>query len=107
MRYPFKGTDVAPSERSRKWLFCVQCRLLMTKQCTNVVVAIEKSDALTDKPARELSAVSQEQGKRGDVELRPCLMVALEIEADLMGVVVVKDGQSRGYHPLGLSYGKC
>ena len=25
--------------------------------------------------------VSQEQGKRGDVELRPCSMVALEIEA--------------------------
>jgi len=55
MRYPTKGTDVAPSERSRKWLFCVQCRLLMTKQCTNVVVAIERSDALTDKPARELA----------------------------------------------------
>jgi hypothetical protein len=55
MRYPSKGTDVSASERSRKWLFCVQCRLLMTKQCTNVVVAIERSDALTDKPARELA----------------------------------------------------
>ena len=55
MRYPYKGTDVAPSERSRKWLFCVQYRLLMTKQCTHVAVAIEKSDALTDKPARELA----------------------------------------------------
>ena len=55
MRYPLEGTDVSASERSRKWLFCVQCRLLMTKQCTNVVVAIEKSDALTDKPARELA----------------------------------------------------
>jgi hypothetical protein len=55
MRYPLEGTDVSASERSRKWLFCVQCRLLMTKQCTNVVVAIEESDALTDKPARELA----------------------------------------------------
>jgi hypothetical protein len=55
MRYPLEGTDVSASERSRKWLFCVQCRLLMTKQCTNVVVAIERSDALTDKPARELA----------------------------------------------------
>jgi hypothetical protein len=55
MRYPSKGTDVAASERSRKWLFCVQCRLLMTKQCTHVAVAIEESDALTDKPARELA----------------------------------------------------
>jgi hypothetical protein len=73
MRYPSKGTDVAASERSRKWLFCVQCRLLMTKQCTNVVVAIERSDALTDKPARELSAVSQEQSKRGDVTASPTI----------------------------------
>jgi len=35
--------------------FAFQCRLLMTKQCTNVVVAIERSDAPTDKPARELA----------------------------------------------------
>ena len=55
MRYPLEGTDVSASERSRKWLFCVQCRLLMTKQCTNVAVAINESDALTDKPARELA----------------------------------------------------
>jgi hypothetical protein len=55
MRYPVKGANVPALERSRKWLFCVQCRLLMTKQCTNVVVAIEESDALTDKPARELA----------------------------------------------------
>jgi len=73
MRYPLEGTDVAASERSRKWLFCVQCRLLMTKQCTNVVVAIERSDAPTDKPARELSAVSQEQSKRGDVTASPTI----------------------------------
>jgi len=32
-----------------------QYRLLMTKQCTHVAVAIEESDALTDKPARELA----------------------------------------------------
>lgn len=55
MRYPLKGANVPALERSRKWLFCVQYRLLMTKQCTNVVVAIEESDALTDKPARELA----------------------------------------------------
>jgi hypothetical protein len=55
MRYPVKGTDVPALERSRKWLFCVQYRLLMTKQCTYVAVAIEESDALTDKPARELA----------------------------------------------------
>ena len=35
--------------------FAFQCRLLMTKQCTHVAVAIEESDALTDKPARELA----------------------------------------------------
>ena len=46
MRYPLKGNDVAPSERSRKWLFAFQYRLLMAKQCTNVTVAIEISDAL-------------------------------------------------------------
>jgi len=32
-----------------------------------------------------LLGVSQEQGKRGDVELRPCLMVALEIEPSPYG----------------------
>jgi hypothetical protein len=53
--------------------FAFQCRLLMTKQCTNVVVAIERSDAPTDKPARELSAVSQEQSKRGDVTASPTI----------------------------------
>jgi hypothetical protein len=73
MRYPVKGANVPALERSRKWLFCVQCRLLMTKQCTNVVVAIERSDAPTDKPARELSAVSQEQSKRGDVTASPTI----------------------------------
>tara|TARA_R110000868_G_scaffold174490_2_gene411229 strand:+ start:404 stop:547 length:144 start_codon:yes stop_codon:yes gene_type:complete len=46
MRYPLKGNDVAPSERSRKWLYAFQYRLLMAKQCTNVTVAIEISDAL-------------------------------------------------------------
>jgi len=55
MRYPLKGNDVAPSERSRKWLFAFQYRLLMAKQCTHVPVAIEKRDAPTDKPARELA----------------------------------------------------
>jgi hypothetical protein len=29
---PHKGTDVAASERSRKWLFAFQYRLLMAKQ---------------------------------------------------------------------------
>jgi hypothetical protein len=53
--------------------FAFQCRLLMTKQCTNVAVAINESDALTDKPARELSAVSQEQSKRGDVTASPTI----------------------------------
>ena len=46
MRYPYKGTGGATSERSRKWLFAFQYRLLMAKQCTNVTVAIEISDAL-------------------------------------------------------------
>ena len=46
MRYPHKGTGGATSERSRKWLYAFQYRLLMAKQCTNVTVAIEISDAL-------------------------------------------------------------
>ena len=73
MRYPLEGTDVSASERSRKWLFCVQCRLLMTKQCTHVAVAIEESDALTDKPARELARGITGTEQRGDVTASPTI----------------------------------
>lgn len=50
-----KGTDVAPLERSREWLFCVLVPIANDKTMHPVTVAIEKSDALTDKPARELA----------------------------------------------------
>jgi hypothetical protein len=80
MRYPLEGTDVSASERSRKWLFCVQCRLLMTKQCTLSWWLSSEAMRLLTSQRENLLGVSQEQGKRGDVELRPCLMVALEIE---------------------------
>ena len=46
-------------------------------------------DALTDKPARELSAVSQEQGSKVIGRLVHDTD-ALEIEADLKGAVVLK-----------------
>jgi hypothetical protein len=39
-----------------------------------------KAMRLLTSQRENLLGVSQEQGKRGDVELRPCLMVALEIE---------------------------
>ena len=55
MRYPLKGTDVPASERSRKWLFCVSVPIADDETMHLVVVAIEESDALTDKPARELA----------------------------------------------------
>ena len=72
MRYPLEGTDVSASERSRKWLFCVQCRLLMTKQCTLSWWLSRKAMRLLTSQRVNLLGVSQEQGKRGDVELRPC-----------------------------------
>ena len=50
-----KGTDGATSERSRKWPFCVSVPIADDKIMHHVTVAIEKSDALTDKPARELA----------------------------------------------------
>ena len=73
MRYPVKGANVPALERSRKWLFCVQCRLLMTKQCTDVAVAIEESDALTDKPARELARGITRTEQNGDVTTSPTI----------------------------------
>ena len=50
-----KGNDGATSERSRKWPFCVLVPIANDKTTHHVTVAIEKSDALTDKPARELA----------------------------------------------------
>ena len=50
-----KGNDVPASERSRKWLFCVPVPIADDETMHLVVVAIEESDALTDKPARELA----------------------------------------------------
>jgi len=54
-----------------------------------------------------LLGVSQEQGKQGDMELRPCLMVALEIEPRPYGCCSPNTGwQNVGYHQHGLSYGE-
>ena len=50
-----KGLMLRPSERSRKWLFCVPVPIADDETMHLVVVAIEESDALTDKPARELA----------------------------------------------------
>ena len=56
MRYPLKKEMMCQHQNAvESGFFAFQCRLLMTKQCTHVAVAIEKSDALTDKPARELA----------------------------------------------------
>ena len=45
-----KGTDGSASERSREWLFCVLVPIANDKTMHPVTVAIDKSDALTDKP---------------------------------------------------------
>jgi hypothetical protein len=47
----------------KKRLFCVPVPIADNEIMHHVTVAIEKSGALTDKPARELSAVSQEQSR--------------------------------------------
>ena len=54
-----------------------------------------------------LQAVSQEQGIRGDVTSSPTNWAPWKSKPALMGAVVQQDGRSRGYHPLGLSYGCC
>ena len=73
MRYPSKGTDVAASERSRKWLFAFQCRLLMTKQCTLSWWLSRKAMRLLTSQRVNLLGVSQEQSKRGDVTASPTI----------------------------------
>ena len=60
---PLKRTDVSASECMKKRLFCIPVPIADNEIMHHVTVAIEKSGALTDKPARELSAVSQEQSR--------------------------------------------
>ena len=73
MRYPVKGTDVPASERMIKWLFCVPVPIADDETMHPVTVAIEESDALTDKPARELARGISGTEQRGDVTASPTI----------------------------------
>lgn len=55
------GSDVAASERMNLRVFAFLVPIASDKTTHPAWVAIEKTGALTDKPARELAAVSQEQ----------------------------------------------
>ena len=68
-----KGTDGSASERSREWLFCVLVPIANDKTMHPVTVAIDKSDALTDKPARELARGITGTEQNGDVTTSPTI----------------------------------
>ena len=70
---PLKRTDVPALERSRKWLFCVLVPIANDKTMHPVTVAVEKSDALTDKPARELARGITRTEQNGDVTTSPTI----------------------------------
>lgn len=53
--------------------FCVSVPIADDETTSPARAAIEKTGALTGKPARELAGGTQEQGKRGEtMEPRPC-----------------------------------
>ena len=89
---PHKGTDVPASERSRKWLFCVPVPIADGETMNHVTVAIERSDALTHKPARELAGGISGTEQNGDVTTSPTIRALWKCKPDLMGAVVLTDG---------------
>jgi hypothetical protein len=87
-----KGNDGATSERSRKWPFCVPVPIADGETMNPVTVAIEKSDALTHKPARELAGGISRTEQNGDVTISPTIRALWKCKPDLMGAVVLTDG---------------
>ena len=96
---PRKGTDVPALERSRKWLFCVPVPIADDETMHHVTVAIEKSDALTDKPARELARGISGTKQNGDVTASPTIRGALEIEPRPYGSGSLKGWPKSGISP--------
>lgn len=85
--------------------FCVPVPIADGETMNPVTVAIEKSDALTDKPARELARGITGTEQNGDVTTSPTIRALWKSNLALMGAVVERWLKSGGYHPLGLSCG--
>ena len=69
--------------------FCVPVPIADGETMNPVTVAIEKSDALTDKPARELAGGISGTEQNGDVTISPTIRALWKCKPDLMGAVVL------------------
>lgn len=72
--------------------FCVPVPIADGETMNHVTVAIERSDALTYKPARELAGGISGTEQNGDVTTSPTIRALWKCKPDLMGAVVLTDG---------------
>ncbi len=68
--------------------FCVPVPIADGETMNPVTVAVEKSDALTDKPARELAGGISGTEQNGDVTTSPTIRALWKLKPDLMGAAV-------------------
>ena len=84
-----KGAGSASSRTQQKVAFLrSEFRLLIDKTMHHVTVAIEKSDAPTNKPARELADGISGTEQNGDVATSPTKRALWKLKSDLMGAAV-------------------
>ena len=74
--------------REPKGFLLSEFRLLIDKTMHHVTVAVEKSDAPTNKPARELADGISRTEQNGDVATSPTKRALWKLKSDLMGAAV-------------------
>lgn len=90
--------------------FCVPVPIADGETMNPVTVAVERSNALTDKPARELAGGISGTEQNGDVTISPTIRALWKCKPDLMGAVVerwLKSGISPAWLVLWLKCNKC
>jgi len=84
-----KGTNDATIRAQQKMAFLrSKFRLLVDETMHHVTVAVEKSDAPTNKPARELADGISGTEQNGDVATSPTKRALWKSKSDLMGAAV-------------------